>query len=83
MTDFNNDYKYYYPNHITKSNITRDLLNKMHIPKHISVKHAKECFDKCELTQRSVVVGNPYNKYQQKHIKIVSKNELYRKIIKD
>ena len=69
------------PRYITKSKITRAELNKMHVPKSISVKQAKEDFDNCQ-THAWCVTGNPYNENQQKHVRVVSKQALYREIIK-
>ena len=69
------------PRYITKSKITRAELNKMGIPKSVTVKEAKQSFECCRIHSIEVI-GNPYNEYQQKHIKFVPKQALYREIIK-
>lgn len=68
------------PDYITKSKITRGELNKMGIPKSVSVKQVKEDFDKVPI-YKIELVGNPYNEFQQKHVKFVPKQALYREII--
>ena len=67
--------------YITKNKLTRKELNKMHIPKNISVKEAREEFETCPYGF-TAKVGNPYNENQQKHIRVVSKQGLYDWIIK-
>ena len=67
--------------YITKNKITRKELNKMYIPKDISVKEARAEFEKSPYGF-TAKVGNPYNENQQKHIRVVSKQGLYDWIIK-
>lgn len=68
------------PRYLTKSKITRKELNKMGIPKSVSLKQAREDFDNCPVSSIELV-GNPYNENQQRHVKVVSKQALYRQII--
>ena len=79
MTKLNNDILKN-PRYITKSKISRRELNKMHIPKSITIQEAKGAFDNCfgEL----VKTGIPYNENFQRHTKVVSKFELYNEIVK-
>ena len=68
------------PKYISKSKINRNELNKMGIPKYISVQEVKDNFD-C-LEPHIEKVGNPYNEHQQRHTKFVSKHELSKYTIK-
>ena len=68
------------PRYITKSKITRKVLNEMYIPKTVTISEAKKAFDDCPIHNWEVV-GNPYNENYQRHVKFVSKQALYREII--
>ena len=68
------------PRYITKSKISRKVLNEMCIPKSVTVEDAKRAFDSCPI-HRWEVVGNPYNENYQRYTNFVSKQALYREII--
>lgn len=67
-------------NYITKSNINRKTLREMHIPDCVTIKEARESFDECE--HKLIKTGIPFNEKKQRHTKLASRYELYRKIIK-
>lgn len=67
--------------YITKSKITRDTLKRMGIPNTVSIKEAKEAFDDCPKASWELV-GSPYDKTKQKHVRVVSKHALYKSIIR-
>jgi len=69
------------PRYITRSKISRAELNKMGIPRNVSVDEAQKAFDDCPHYSWEVL-GNPYNENRQRHVKFVSKQALYREIIK-
>lgn len=75
MKDYSKD-----KNYISKSKISRTELDKMHIPKHISVQEVKTNFDMIDGEHQKV--GNPYNYQQQRYTKYVYKKELYDLTIK-
>ena len=67
-------------NYITKSKINKNTLKELHLLGKVSVNDLKIAFDECK--GQTGIVGNPYMESQQKHVKFVSKYELYRRVIK-
>lgn len=67
--------------YITKNKINSQLKNEYPFLKDIPLKDIKEIFDDCEI--KVCKVGNPYNKYQQMHVKFVDKEELAQRVFRD
>lgn len=68
--------------YVCKSEITRELLRKMHISDYVSVESAKESFDNIRRDYIIVPTGSKTDKKKTRHTKFVKKNILYDAIIK-
>lgn len=73
MTEFNNDI-FKDPNYVSRSKIHTKMFG-FPLPKDIDKKFIQRCFD--NLDGIIVKTGNPFNPSQQRHTKVVRKNELY------
>lgn len=67
-----------------KSDISRDLLRKLHIPDSVTLECAKESFDDCVKKGLCTifVTGDMKNKKKQRHTAFVSDYVLYKSIIR-
>lgn len=70
--------------YICKSEITRDMLNSLHIPESITLQEAKEAFDILVENDVYIVVpvGSSKDRTKRRHTKFVSKLNFYKQVIK-
>lgn len=68
--------------YVCKSEITRSLLERMHVEDCISVDEAKKIFEDIKNDYIVVPTGSKFDKNKSRHTKFVSKVVLYDAIIK-
>ena len=53
----------------------------MHIPKNVTINEAKEALERSQYTTWELV-GIPFNENRQRHVQVISKQALYRELVK-